>query len=119
MEAVLEFEDIEFEELEGRIRVNFLRNYYFELDSSELSEVAEFRIEKNKIIFGTNEKRARNKFEQATRAGRLRDSRQGDAFAAMPQSFQGERTLVLAANFSERYCGQGQQITASLTSSRC
>src|SRR5580700_1226258 len=37
---------------------------------------------------------------------------------ARRQIFQGERTFVAAANVRERYCGQGQQITASLTSAR-
>jgi hypothetical protein len=30
--------------------------------------------------------------------------------------FQGEKTLVPGANRTERYCGQGQQIRASLPS---
>lgn len=62
MNTELEFEDITFEDFDDRIRVNFLRNYYFEVEKSELGEIAEFRIKANKLIFGTNEKRARNKF---------------------------------------------------------
>jgi uncharacterized Fe-S cluster-containing radical SAM superfamily enzyme len=71
METALEFDDIEFEELDDRIRVNLLKSYYFELERSDLSDIADFRIEKDRIIFGTNEKRARNKFNLLLSKGLL------------------------------------------------
>ena len=64
MESTLEFEDVSFEDKGELIRVNFLKNYYFEVERRELEDIASFRISgknKGKIVFETNEKRARNK----------------------------------------------------------
>jgi uncharacterized Fe-S cluster-containing radical SAM superfamily enzyme len=64
MVAELEFEDITFEESDEIVRVNFLKNYYFEVSRLELEEIAEVEIHKDRLVFETNEKRARNKFNR-------------------------------------------------------
>jgi len=61
--AKLEFEDLSFEEQKGKVRVNFLRLFYFELEREELEKISSFVVEKNAITFkDMPEKKARNKF---------------------------------------------------------
>lgn len=61
--AELTFKDLIFEEKNGKIRVVFLRLFYFDLDKSTLKKISEFSIDKNTIIFkNISEKKARNKF---------------------------------------------------------
>ncbi len=61
--AELTFEDLVFEEKNGKIRVVFLKLFYFDLDKISLKKISEFSINKNTIIFkNISEKKARNKF---------------------------------------------------------
>jgi len=71
--AKLEFKDLSFRKIEengeSKIRVDFIRNYYFYLNIDELEKIAPFKIEKNAIIFSCAEKRAVNKFNMLINAG--------------------------------------------------
>lgn len=72
METKLEFKDIEFKEVKDKpdlIQVNFMKNYYFFLEKSELEHIAPFSIEKDAIIFECSEKRANNKFDMIINRG--------------------------------------------------
>ncbi len=72
MESALEYDDVSFEDLGELIRVDFLKNYYFEVERQELMDIAPFRIEgknKERIVFETNEKRARNKLNMIMMRG--------------------------------------------------
>lgn len=65
MQARLEFKDLEFKEVKDKpevIQVDFMKNYYFFMNKSELEHIATFTIEKNAIIFDCSEKKANNKF---------------------------------------------------------
>ena len=61
--AELIFNDLFFEEKEGKVRVNFLKIFYFDLDKTILKSLGNFKINGNKIeFFGINDKRAQRKF---------------------------------------------------------
>ncbi|HHE36902.1 MAG TPA: radical SAM protein [Candidatus Woesearchaeota archaeon] len=62
--AVLSFQDLEFVEGEDKVKVFFLRIYYFYLLKSDLSRIAGFVIRKNSIEFKCSERKAINKFNQ-------------------------------------------------------
>jgi uncharacterized Fe-S cluster-containing radical SAM superfamily enzyme len=70
-QAELKYEELTFEEREDSVRISFLNNYYFEVLSSELRDIADFRLTKNSIIFEANEKRAQNKFNLVLSKGFL------------------------------------------------
>ena len=62
--AELTFNDFIFEKEKGRIKVNFLKLFYFYLDNDSLEKISSFEIGKNKIEFkGINENSARRKFD--------------------------------------------------------
>ncbi len=57
------FQDLTFKKKADKVRVNFLKLYYFYLDKKELAKISDFIIAKNSITFkGISEKKARNKF---------------------------------------------------------
>ncbi|MFH2028778.1 MAG: radical SAM protein, partial [Nanoarchaeota archaeon] len=61
--AKLEFKDLTFEDKNDKIRITFLKMFYFELDKTSLKRIADFKIEKNSVIFeDINERKAQNKF---------------------------------------------------------
>jgi len=63
MESRLTFADLTFQEThEKKVKVNFINNYYFYLDGSELSDISSYKLDGNTIVFSCAEKRARNKF---------------------------------------------------------
>lgn len=63
--AELEFQDLSFEEKEDKVRINFLRLFYFDVKKEELEKIADFSINKNKINFkDIDELKAKNKFNQ-------------------------------------------------------
>jgi hypothetical protein len=65
MGAVLEFNDISFAEDKGKIRVYFLRNFYFDIDASELNEIAKFSIKSaNAIEFEAAQAKAERQFQR-------------------------------------------------------
>jgi len=68
--AKLTFEDLSFNEKGNKIRVNFLRLFYFDLEKGELMNISDFKIEKHSITFeNMPEKRARNKFNYILQKG--------------------------------------------------
>ena len=61
--AELVFKDLSFEEKDSKIKVNFLRTFYFYIDNSALKNIGNYKIDKNKIEFlNINESRANRKF---------------------------------------------------------
>jgi uncharacterized Fe-S cluster-containing radical SAM superfamily enzyme len=61
--AQLTFEDLSFEEQKDKIRVNFLRLFYFYLSKKEIKKIDDFEIKKNSIIFkNIAQKKAERKF---------------------------------------------------------
>ena len=68
--AELEFKDLSFEEKESKVRVNFLKLFYFEIDKSVLEKVVNFKVNGNKIEFlDINDKRAERKFNMLLSKG--------------------------------------------------
>ena len=49
--ARLAFKDLEFKRENGKIRVNFLKLFYFCLEDNDLKKVGEYKIEQNAINF--------------------------------------------------------------------
>jgi len=61
--AELVFKDLSFEDKDEKVRVNFLKMFYFEIDKSILEKVGNFSINGNKIEFlNINDKRAQKRF---------------------------------------------------------
>lgn len=61
--AIIQFKDISFENFEDKIKVNFLKIFYFYLDKSLLNKISKFKINKNKITFdNVSEQKAQRKF---------------------------------------------------------
>ncbi len=61
--TTLEFQDFRFEEQEDKIRVNFLKLFFFEIEKVELKKIANFKIDDSKIIFNDiSEEKARKAF---------------------------------------------------------
>lgn len=59
----LTFQDLTFSEEKDKVRVNFLKLYYFYLEKKNLKKISDFIVEKNAIIFkNISEKKAINKF---------------------------------------------------------
>ena len=62
--AELVFKDLSFEKDKNRIKVNFLKIFYFYLDEDTLRKIGDYQITKNSIIFDNlSENNARKKFE--------------------------------------------------------
>jgi hypothetical protein len=61
--ATLEFKDLSFKDCKDKIKINFLKIFYFYLNKSLLNKISKFKITQNKIIFeNISEKRAERKF---------------------------------------------------------
>jgi hypothetical protein len=58
----LTFEDLEFEEKDGFVRVNFLRNFFFDVERSALNKLGYNKAHKNEVEF--KDKDARKKFDR-------------------------------------------------------
>jgi len=56
-----EFQDLEFIDEKGRIKVIFLKYFHFYMENDELEKIGTFKIRKNSIEFDVSEKKA-NKF---------------------------------------------------------
>ncbi len=66
----LSFEDLTFKEEKDKIRVNFLKLYYFYLNKKDLKKISNFIVEKNSITFkDVSEKKVRNKFNLLLQKG--------------------------------------------------
>ena len=61
--ALLEFKDLPFKELEDKVEVILLKNFYFHLEKKDLSKIADYEIRQNSIEFkNISEKRVAKKF---------------------------------------------------------
>lgn len=61
--AELAFKDLSFEEKDGKVRVNFLKIFSFDIERDMLNAIGKFKISPNKIEFpDINDKRAQRKF---------------------------------------------------------
>ena len=49
--AELAFKDLSFEEKDSRVRVNFLKIFYFDIEKTAFKKIGNFKISKNKIKF--------------------------------------------------------------------
>jgi len=68
--AELVFKDLSFEEKYEKVRISFLKIFYFDIDKSMLKSIGDFKISKNKIEFiDINEKRAQRKFNMLLSKG--------------------------------------------------
>lgn len=86
--AEIEFQDIEFIEDKERVRVNFLKIFYFYFTREELTDIAPFTIEPHKITFDCSDKRASNKFYNLLEKGFLR----------MKNSINGRKVIYIHRN---------------------
>ncbi len=70
--AELTFKDLSFEEKEDKIKVNFLKIFYFQIDKAMLKSLGNFKISNNKIEFPQiSDKRAQRKFNMLLSSGFL------------------------------------------------
>src|SRR3989338_348611 len=61
--AELTFKDLSFEEKGEKVRINFLKIFYFEVDKSLLAPLGRFKAAGNKIEFsGISDSKAQRKF---------------------------------------------------------
>ena len=60
--AKLEFNDISFEDIGSKIKINFLRIFYTEIDKKELEKIGKFSVKENVIEFDASEAKANKKF---------------------------------------------------------
>jgi len=67
--TVLRFNDLQFIDEKTRVKVLFLRAYYFYLSKDELSRIGKFKIAAHSIGFDCSEKKAGNKFGQLLEKG--------------------------------------------------
>jgi uncharacterized Fe-S cluster-containing radical SAM superfamily enzyme len=70
--ATLSFQDLEFIEDkkdDSRVKVLFLRFYYFYIPTEELNKIGKFSIKPHSIEFDCSEKKAANKFSQLLERG--------------------------------------------------
>ena len=59
--AEVKYADLKFREEEGRVKADFMRNYYFFLEKKDLAGIAPFRAENGSLFFECSEKRAASK----------------------------------------------------------
>jgi len=68
--AELVFNDLSFEEKDQKVRVNFLKLFYFDIDKSMLESIGNFKIDDNKIEFNDiSDKKAQRKFNMLLSKG--------------------------------------------------
>ena len=60
--ARFEFEDLSFNEIKDKVRVSFLRMFYFDINKNELEKIGKFTIGKNFIEIDVNQKKANKRF---------------------------------------------------------
>ncbi len=87
--AKLEFEELSFEEKGEKVRVNFLRIFYFEINKEDLRNIDEFSVEKNKIIFkNISQEKAERKFYFIL----------GEGFKGLKNSINDKKTVYIHRN---------------------
>ncbi len=67
--ASLTFNDLEFLEEKDKVKVVFLRIYYFYLLKEDLGKIGKLKIKPHEIEFGCSEKKASNKFSMLLEKG--------------------------------------------------
>ena len=68
--AELVFKDLSFEEKDGKVRVNFLKIFYFEIDKPMLESLGSFKAFSNKIeFFDVSDSKAQRKFNMLLSRG--------------------------------------------------
>jgi len=83
------FEDLRFEKDKGKIKVVFLKIFYFYLEKEDLEEISEYEITKNSIEFkGIKEKKANQLFNQLLEKG----------FNNLKNSINGNKTVYIHKN---------------------
>ena len=95
--AILSFQDLEFIEHKDRVKVLFLRIYYFYLSKEELKKIGNFRISSHSIEFDCSEKKAGNKFSQLLERG----------FAELKASLNNLKTVYVHKNSGIPLIGAG------------
>lgn len=64
------FKDISFEEREEKVRVNFLKIFYFDIDRTMLESLGRFKVDSNKIeFFDISDSKAQRKFNMLISQG--------------------------------------------------
>ena len=62
--AELVFEDLSFEKEKDRVKVNFLKMFYFHIEDPILNKIGKYEIKRNSITFNNvSESNARKKFD--------------------------------------------------------
>lgn len=85
----LTFEDLTFKEENDKIRVNFLKLYFFYLNKKDLKKKIDFIVEKNSITFkDVSEKKVRNKFNLLLQKG----------FNNLKNSLNNKKTIYIHKN---------------------
>ncbi len=92
------FEDISFDDAKDKVRVNFLRLFYFDLPKTDLNKISDFTIAKNKIVFkNINENKATKKFNFLLSKG----------FKNLKNKLNGKRTVYIHKNSGIPLIGNG------------
>jgi len=85
----LTFEDLTFKEEGDKIRVNFLKIYYFYMDKKELERISDFVVEENSINFrNISKKKSSNKFNLLLAKG----------FESLKNSLTNRKTVYIHKN---------------------
>ncbi|MBW2990364.1 hypothetical protein KY348_01525, partial [Candidatus Woesearchaeota archaeon] len=95
--ATLTFQDLEFVDEKDRIKVYFLRIYYFCLSKHDLASIAPFKLKSHSIEFDCSEKKATNKFNQLLKKG----------FESLVCSVNNKKTVYVHKNSGIPLIGSG------------
>jgi hypothetical protein len=95
--AVLSFNDLGFIHENSRIKVVFLRLYYFYLSNDDLKKIGGFKVTAHSIEFDCSEKKAANKFNQLLEKG----------FAGLKCGINGLRAIYVHKNSGIPLIGTG------------
>ncbi|MBU0461104.1 MAG: radical SAM protein [Nanoarchaeota archaeon] len=84
-----EFQDFEFKEEKDKVRVTFLKLFYFDIDKAKLADIGDYKLEENKITFkDISEKTASNKFNNLLTQG----------FSELKNSLNNHKTIYIHKN---------------------
>lgn len=96
--AELTFHDLSFEDQKDKIRINFLRLFYFDLDKKDLNKISDFIVDKNKITFkDIKEIKASKKFNFLLSEG----------FKTLKNRLNGKKTIYIHKNSGIPLIGNG------------
>jgi uncharacterized Fe-S cluster-containing radical SAM superfamily enzyme len=86
--AKLEFQDLEFSGEKDRVKITFLKNYYFFLGKQDLEAIGRFKVGRNSISFDASDKRAGSSFNFLLQKG----------FEGLKSSISGRKTVYVHRN---------------------